>query len=141
MDRIRSSRIAYFALAWSLVVAIVVQVSLIGLWLFAGQSTLFLHKELGHAITLAAVALLVLAFLGRIAGPMKVWTAALAGILVVQTEVFAFLPNASARAFHPVLPLFVFAIATLLARGAIPLVRSEPSGLAIPSSPTQLRAD
>lgn len=141
MDRIRTSRIAYLALAWGLVVAIVVQVSLIGLWLFAGQSTLFLHKELGHAITLGSLALLILAFFGRIGGPMKIWTAALAVILVVQTEVFAFLPVSAARAFHPVLPLFIFALAALLARSAITLARSEPLGVVVRSAAARSRAN
>ena len=57
MDRSHSLRVAYLVFAWGIVVALLVQVSLIGLWLFAGQSTLYLHKEFGHAITVAAIAL------------------------------------------------------------------------------------
>src|SRR5712691_257200 len=93
MDRTHGLRVAYLVFAWGIVVALLVQVSLIGLWLFAGQSTLYLHKEFGHAITLAAIGLLILAFAGRLPGSMKLITALLSVILVIQTEVFAIIPG------------------------------------------------
>src|SRR5207247_10727511 len=55
MDRSHSLRVAYLVFAWGIVVALLVQVSLIGLWLFAGESTLYLHKAFGHAITVPAI--------------------------------------------------------------------------------------
>src|SRR5213594_3966566 len=131
MDRAHSLRVAYLVIAWGIVVALLVQVSLIGLWLFAGQSTLYLHKEFGHAITLAAIGLLILAFTGRLPGLMKWITALLSVILVVQTEVFAIIPGSPLRAFHPVLPLVIFSLAAFLAYSAIPLARGRPKASAI----------
>ena len=128
MDRIRSSRIAYLAIAWGVVVAVLVQVSLIGLWLFAAQPTLALHKEFGHAITLMVLGLLVLSFMGRIPGSMKLTTALLSVVMLVQTEVFYLLSGSPLRAFHSVLPLVIFSLAAFLAYGAIPLVRERPKG-------------
>ena len=141
MDRIRSSRVAYLVGAWGVVVAVLAQVSLIGLWLFAGQPTLYLHKEFGHAITLAAIGLLILAFTGRLPGVMRLLTALLALILVVQTEVFAFIPGSPLRAFHPVLPLVIFSLAAFLAYGAIPLVRDRPKSADVPLSALRIRAN
>ncbi len=117
------------------------QVSLIGLWLFAGQSTLYLHKEFGHAITLAAIGLLILAFAGRLPGLMKWITAFLSVILVIQTEIFALIPGSPLRAFHPVLPLVIFSLAAFLAYGAIPLVKGRPRGSAFPLSVAESRAN
>lgn len=138
MDRIRGSQVAYLVVAWSVVVAVLVQVSLIGLWLFAAQPTMVLHKELGHGITLTIIALLILAFTGSLPAPMRLTTAALAAISVVQTEVFAFLPGSALRAFHPVLALVIFSLAALLAYRAIAVARARPVELhfsrAVPGS-------
>src|SRR5947199_8455735 len=105
MERIHAARMAYVLFAWGIVVALLAQVSLIGLWLFSGQPTLALHKEFGHLITLMVLGLLILAFTGRVPGPMKLTTAVLSVVMVVQTEVFYLLPGSPLRAFHSVLPL------------------------------------
>src|SRR5205807_7484997 len=116
------------------VLALLVQVSLIGLWLFAGQSTLYLHKEFGRTSTLAAIGLLILAFAGRLSGLMKWITTLLSAILVIQTEIFAILPGSPLRAFHPVLPLVIFSLAAFLACGSILLLKGRPRGAAFPFS-------
>src|SRR5437764_1259339 len=77
MDRVRSSRIAYVVIAWGVVVALLVQVSLVGLWLFSGQPTLAIHKEFGHAIFLGVFALVIVAFTGRLTPRIKFVTALL----------------------------------------------------------------
>jgi hypothetical protein len=141
MDRIQRYRIAYFVDAWTVVVALLVQVSLIGLWLFSGQPTLGLHMEFGHAITLMVFALLILAFTGRLPGSMRLRTALLAGLMALQTEVFAFIPGSPLRAFHPVLPLVIFFLAASLAYNSTPLVRGRPMGTAFPSGMSESRAD
>ena len=80
MDRMQRFRIAYFIVVWAIVVALIVQVSLIGLWLFSGQPTLGIHMEFGHAITLMVVGLLILAFTGRLPRSMRLRTVLLAGL-------------------------------------------------------------
>ena len=126
------SRGAYLVAAWGIVVAVVAQVSLIGLWMFSGQPTLSLHKEFGHAITLAVGALLVFAFTGRLPKRMKLTTALLFAIMLVQTEVFAFIPGSPTRAFHTVLPLVIFSLAVFLAFTARRFVMGQPAGSALP---------
>jgi len=110
MDRMQRFRIAYFMVVWAVVVALIVQVSLIGLWLFSGQPTLGIHMEFGHAITLMVLGLLILAFTGRLPRSMRLRTVLLAGLMALQTEVFAFIPGSPLRAFHSVLPLVIFAL-------------------------------
>src|SRR5205814_6849091 len=103
MERIHAARMAYVLFAWGIVVALLIQVSLIGLWLFSGQPTLAIHKEFGHAIFLGVFGLLILAYMGRLAPRMKFATALLSVVTAVQTEVFALLPGSPLRAFHTVL--------------------------------------
>jgi hypothetical protein len=141
MDRMERFRIAYFVVVWTVVVALIVQVSLIGLWLFSGQPTLGIHMEFGHAITLMVFGLLVLAFTGRLPGSMRLRTILLAGLMTLQTEVFAFIPGSPLRAFHSVLPLVIFSLATSLAYSATPFVRGRPKGAAFPLGVGGSRAD
>jgi hypothetical protein len=140
MDRVQGSRFVYGVLAWGIVLAIVVQVSLIGLWLFSGQATLYYHEEFGHAIFLGVFGLLILAFAGRISPRMQFATALLAVITAVQTEVFALLPGSPLRAFHTVLPLVIFSLALFLAVRAVPFVRSRPVDQAVSTSIAPSRA-
>src|SRR5438874_11541913 len=105
MDRIRISRNAYAVIAWGVVVALLIQVSLIGLWLFSGHPTLTIHKEFGHAIFLGVFGLLILAYTGRLAPRMKFAMALLSVVRSVETDVFALLSASPLRASHPLLPL------------------------------------
>jgi hypothetical protein len=132
MDRIRYSRIAYVVIAWGIVGALLVQVSLVGLWLFSGQPTLALHKEFGHAIFLGVFGLLIVALTGRFTPRMKFVTALLSVVTAVQTEVFALLPGSPLRAFHTVLPLVIFFLAAYLAHAATSLVRVRLDHAALP---------
>ncbi len=108
MERIHAARMAYVLFAWGIVVALLAQVSLIGLWLF---------------FFLMVFALLILAFVGRLPSPMQLATAVLSVITAFQTEVFALLPGSPLRAFHTVLPLVIFVLAAFLALSATSLVR------------------
>jgi len=141
MDRIRNSRIAYLVIAWGIVVALLIQVSLIGLWLFSGQPTLAIHKEFGHLIFLMVFALLILALVGRLPSPMQLVTGVLSVVTALQTEVFALLPGSPLRAFHTVLPLMIFFLAAFLARGATSLVRVRLGQAAVPLPIGQSRAN
>jgi len=141
MDRIRISRNAYAVIAWGVVVALLIQVSLIGLWLFSGQPTLAIHKEFGHAIFLGVFGLLILAYIGRLAPRMKFATALLSVVTAVQTEVFALLPGSPLRAFHTVLPLVIFALAAFLARGATSFLPVRLGQVAFPLPIGESRAN
>src|SRR5919198_2469111 len=134
MDRIRISRTLYAVIAWGIVAAVLVQVSLIGLWLFSGLPTLAIHKEFGHAIFLGVFALLILAFAGGFSSQMKFATSVLSVITAVQTEVFALLPGSPLRAFHTILPLVIFAMAVFLGVWATPFLRAWRADREIPMS-------
>ena len=134
MDRIRGARLLYLAGIWGVVVALLAQVSLVSLWLFDGQATLWLHKEFGHLITIGVLALLVLAYAGQLPRPTRLATLLLTGLMAIQTEVFAFLPRTAVRAFHPVLALVIFSLAALLAYQALPLARERPMATTVPGT-------
>src|SRR5207244_13339730 len=110
MDRSHSLRVAYLVIAWGIVVALLVQVSLIGLWPFAGQSTLYLHKEFGHSITLPAIGLLIFAFAARLPRILKSSTTLWSAILLVQAEHLSMLADSPCDAVLPVLPLVTFSL-------------------------------
>jgi len=141
MERIHAARMAYVWVAWGIVVALLAQVSLIGLWLFSGQPTLAIHKEFGHLIFLMVFALLILAFAGRLPSPMRLATAVLSVITAFQTEVFALLPGSPLRAFHTVLPLVIFFLAAFLARSATSLVRVRLEQATFPLPTGESRAN
>src|SRR5205809_3711005 len=141
MERIHAARMAYVLFAWGIVVALLAQVSLIGLWLFSGQPTLAIHKEFGHLIFLMVFAYLILAFVGRLPSPMQLATAVLSVITAFQTEVFALLPGSPLRAFHTVLPLVIFVLAAFLALSATSLVRVRVEQATFPLTAGESRAN
>lgn len=140
VNRIRGAKVAYGWLAWGVVAALLIQVSLIGVWMFANQPTLWLHREFGHGITLAVLALLTLAFVGKLSRSTRVTTALLFAVLLVQTEVFAFIPGSPMRAFHTVLPLVIFTLAAVLAYAAKPLVMNRPLRIEVRADGTPAHA-
>ena len=127
-------RWVYVALAWLYVAAIVVQVLLIGLNLFAGEATRETHIGFGHMIGLLPLLMLIIAFAGRMPGPAK-WLAAVQfGLFILQAEVFAAIRGVVPllAAFHPVLPMIMFAVAVYVARRAASWVRTPSEPPAVP---------
>jgi hypothetical protein len=127
-------RWAYLVLAWLYVAAIVVQVLLIGLNLFAGEPTRETHIGFGHMIGLLPILMLIIAFAGRMPGPAKSLAGLQLGLFVLQAEVFAairgILPVLAA--FHPVLAMIVFAVAVYVARRAAGWVRVPSQSPQVP---------
>ena len=123
---IRVARLAYAALAWAFVAAIVLQVFFIGLGLFVGSENLELHRTFGWILHLAPLPVLVAAALAR-AGRTPILQAT--GLVVViffvpiLAAVRSDLPYAAA--FHPVGALLAFWLAAVLARDATSLVGSS----------------
>ncbi len=118
-------RTAYSIIAWLYVVAILFQVLLIGLNLFAAEPTRSTHVGFGHFIGIFPILLIILAFVGRLPRSAK-WLAGLQfGLFVLQAEVFAAIRGSVPllAAFHPVLAMVVFAVAVLLASRAVALAR------------------
>ena len=129
-----SLRMAYLVLAWLYVTAIVVQVLLIGLNLFAGESTRSVHVEFGHWIGVLPVLMLIVAFAGRMPGPAKSLAGWQFGLFILQAEVFAAIRGLVPvlAAFHPVVAMVTFALAVYNARRASAWVRVPAQPPAVP---------
>lgn len=118
-------RMSYLVLAWLYVVAIVVQVLLIGLSLFAGEPTREAHIGFGHLIGVLPLLMLIVAFAGRLPRAGKALAGAQFGLFFIQAEVFAGIRGSVPvlAAFHPVVAMLVFALAVYVARRASAWVR------------------
>jgi hypothetical protein len=123
---IRGARIAYAALAWAFVAAIVLQVFFIGLGLFVGSENLELHRNFGWILHLAPLPILVAAALAR-AGRTRIVQAAFLAIVIFFVPILAAVRSdlPYAAAFHPVGALLAFWLATVLARDATRIVGSN----------------
>ncbi len=121
-------RWTYWALAWFFVGSVVVQVFLVGLALFAGES-FQLHREFGFtAVHLLSLLLIPLAALAK-AGRRNIW---LAVLLFVLMGVQVSLPGLRttlplAAALHPVNALLIFWVGIQIARRAGALRRLPPT--------------
>jgi hypothetical protein len=123
---IRGARFAYAALAWVFVVAIVLQVLFIGLGLFVGSENLELHRNFGWLLHLAPLPVLVAAALAR-AGRTRILQATALVVVTFFVPILAAVRSdlPYAAAFHPVGAPIAFWLATVLARDATSLVRSD----------------
>ncbi len=121
----RGIRIAYAALAWAFVAAIILQVFFIGLGLFVGPENLELHRNFGWILHLAPLPILVAAAFAR-AGRTRILQAATLVIVIffvpILAAVRADLPYAAA--LHPVGALLAFWLGIVIAREATSLVGS-----------------
>lgn len=120
------ARIAYLVVAWLFVAAVIVQVFLAGLGVFAGAANWRTHVGFGYGIGWLFMILLVTAFLGRVPGAIGRWLALLFVIYAVQTILPALRRDAPlVAALHPVNALAVFGIALIHARRAWALVQAS----------------
>jgi hypothetical protein len=118
----------YVLAAWAFVVGVLAQVFLAGLGVFqprsagggSGEEAWSLHRNVGYAVTLLAVVVLLLAALARLNRRALSLAAVLAILALVQTALPYMAVNAaSLGALHPVNALLLFAIGLTLARGAL----------------------
>ena len=123
---IRAARYAYVAVAWATVAAIVLQVFFIGLGLFVGSDKIELHRNFGWILHLVAVIVPVAAALAA-AGRGQILLAIGLAVTIWFVPILAALKADAPvpAAFHPVGALLAFWLATLLARGATRLVRTD----------------
>jgi hypothetical protein len=126
---------AYLVAAWLFVVAVILQVFLAGLSLFASAANWGAHKEFGYSLGFLVLLLIVLAFAGRIPRTIGRWLALLLVVYAIQT----ILPNLRRdapwiAALHPVNALAIFWIALTHARRArVELVMPQPVNSAGPA--------
>jgi len=132
MERTTLSRRVYLWGAWLFLASVVVQVFLIGLYLFAGGD-LELHRSVGFTVPfLLSIVIVVAAFAARLPGRSKRWS----GAVLVATFVQTSLPGLKSSlplvaAFHPVVALLMLGIGVVVLRDARDQVRvPAPSLLA-----------
>ena len=125
----RYARLAYVAFVWLFVAAVLLQVFLAGLALFAGPENWPFHVNFGYLLHVSIVPVTAAALLARL--PRRsLWMVA---ALFVVTAVQPLLPVLRndvpiVAALHPVLALLVFALAAALAVRAPADVRHERGG-------------
>ena len=123
---VRGARYAYAALAWAFVVGILVQVFFIGIGLFVKPQNFDLHVNFGWLLHLAPLLVLVGAALASGGRRRILQTTGLAVVFFIVPILAAIRADSPwAAVFHPVGAVLGFWLATIVARGATTLVRSN----------------
>ena len=137
---VKISRMVYLAASALFLTGVTLQVFLAGMVVVALQIGWGIHRDLGHALALPLLVMLVCAYLGRLPRRMKWLTWALFLVYVIQADVLIFLRTSApvASAFHPVLALVDVLLGAMLAYQAWGLVREEQRDLEATSKLEQL---
>jgi Family of unknown function (DUF6220) len=111
------ARNVHAVIAWLLVAALVVQVWLAGRGVFESPGIFATHRDVGYAISLFPILLLVLGFLGG-TGRRAAIMAALIFALIILQSVFVVMRTSSPAiaALHPVNGFLILLVALILAR-------------------------
>jgi hypothetical protein len=125
-SRSRISRYLYTAVAWLFVAGILNQVFLVGLSLLGRQPSWVTHTELGHSLIGAPLLMIILAYVGRLPGPMKAFTWLASSLYILLVVAVVMRESAPlVAAFHPVLAVLLFGTVGFLAIRAWRLVRES----------------
>ena len=127
---VKISRIAYLGASALFTIGVSLQVFLAGMVVVALQMGWGNHRDLGHALALPLLIMLVSAYLGRL--PRKNWfTWTLLLVYIIQADVLIFMRTSApvASAFHPVLALVDVLLAVMLVYQAWGLVREGRQAL------------
>ena len=121
------SRIIYLTASALFLIGVTLQVFLAGMVVVALEMGWSNHRDLGHALGLPLVVMLITAYLGRLPTSMKRLSWLLFAVYVIQADVVIFLRTSMpvASAFHPVLALVDFLLAAFLVYQVRGLVREE----------------
>jgi len=123
---VRGARYGYAALAWAFVVGILVQVFFIGIGLFIKPQSFDLHVTFGWLLHLSSLVIPVAAALAAAGRRLILQSTALVVIFFIVPILAAIRADTPwAAVFHPVGAVLGFWLATIVARGALTLVRSN----------------
>ena len=122
---IKASRIVYLISSWIFLAAVAFQVFLAGMVVVAGEIDWASHRDLGHAMGLPLIIMVLSVYLGRMPRTMKRLTWLLFVVYILQADVVIFLRDTAPiiSALHPVLALADVVLAVSLARRAWHVVR------------------
>ena len=121
------SRIVYLIFSSLFLIGVTLQVFLAGMMVVALQTGWGNHRDLGHALALPLLIMLVTAYMGRLPSKIKWMTWLLLGVYIIQSDVIIFMrasyPYVSA--FHPVLALVDFGLGAFLVYQVWKLVQDD----------------
>jgi hypothetical protein len=124
------SRIIYLIASSLFLVGVALQVFLAGMVVVALEMGWSNHRDLGHALALPLLVMLITAYLGKLSRGMKWITWVLFLVYIIQADVLIFMRTSLpvASAFHPVLALVDSVLAVILVYQAWGLVREGQQG-------------
>lgn len=132
---IKISRYIYLAASSLFLIGVTLQVFLAGMVVVALRTGWGNHRDLGHALALPLLIMLVTAYLGRLPSKIKWMTWLLLGVYIIQADVIIFMrasyPYVSA--FHPVLALVDFGLGAFLVYQVWKLVQDDREERPIPT--------
>lgn len=134
------SRIIYLIASSLFLVGVALQVFLAGMVVVALEMGWSNHRDLGHALALPLLVMLITAYLGKLSRGMKWITWVLFLVYIIQADVLIFMRTSLpvASAFHPVLALVDSVLAVILVYQAWGLVREGQQGQDVPAKLEQL---
>ena len=119
------SRFVYLAASSLFLLGVTIQVFLAGMVVVALQGGWADHRDLGHTLGLPLLVMLVTVYLGRFPRKMKWMSWLLMVVYFIQADVIIFMRDSIpfVSAFHPVLALVDFVLATYLVYQAWIVIR------------------
>jgi hypothetical protein len=111
------ARNLHAAIAWLLVAVLVIQVWLAGRGVFESPGVFATHRDVGYAIGIFPIVLLVLGVLGGMGRRVAIMAAVIFGLAILQS-VFVVMRTSSPAiaALHPVNGFLILLVAIVLAR-------------------------
>jgi Family of unknown function (DUF6220) len=109
-------RVLYALTAWLFLAGLVIQIFLIGVYLFSDRSALSAHQGLGWVLHLAPLVVLLFAFLARAGRRHWLWALALTVVVLIVPILAAIKDSVPvAAALHPLAAVVAFALACVVA--------------------------
>ncbi len=132
---LRASRIVYVLLAWAFLLGLLVQVFLIGLYLFSNPSALAEHRSFGWVLHLSPLLVLLFAALARAGRRHWLWALGLA-VFVFITPILPGLRSSApvVAALHPVFAVADVVLAAVVAWNSVQAWRLGDAPVATPIS-------
>jgi Family of unknown function (DUF6220) len=115
----RIARPIHLAVAWLLVIGLIVQVFLAGMGVFDSSAMFITHRDFGYALTLLPVVLIVTSLVGGFGRMQAIAAAVMFGQFILQSVLVIQRDSIPAiAALHPVNGFLILLIAVWLARDA-----------------------
>ena len=123
------ARTVYVVVAWLFVAGLLVQVFLAGLGVFDSPTTFATHRDVGYALSIFPVVLLVVGLLGGLGRRLAILAIVVFGLFMLQSVFIAMRESApTVAALHPVNGFVILSLAVLMARDATLARRAAATG-------------